>query len=92
LIGNFGPEAGLLTEAAERQNAVVIAASESLIAQAVLYATSPETLIGEELFAAGAYVQAGSIHSASLLVQDILRWFIIIALLGGAGLKMAGLL
>jgi hypothetical protein len=92
LIGNFGPEAGLLTEAAERQNAVVIAASESLIAQAVLYATSPETLIGEELFAAGAYVQAGSIHSASLLVQDILRWLIIIALLGGAGLKMAGLL
>jgi hypothetical protein len=92
LIGNFGPEVGLLTEAADRQDATVIAASDSLTAQAVLYATSTDPLIGEELFAAGAYVQAGSTHSASLLVQDILRWLIIIALLGGAGLKMAGLL
>ncbi len=92
LIGNFGPEVGLLTEAADRQNAAVVAASDSLTAQAVLYATSSETLIGEELFAAGAYLQAGSTHSASLLVQDILRWLIIVALLAGAGMKMAGLL
>ena len=92
LIGNFGPEVGLLTEAASRQNASCIAASESLTAQAVLYASSPETLVGEELFAAGAYAQAGSFHDASLLLQDLLRWLIIITLLAGAGLKLAGLL
>jgi hypothetical protein len=91
LIGNFGPEVGLLIEAADRQNATVIAASDNLTAQSVLYASSPDTLIGEELFAAGAYVQAGSTHSASLLVQDILRWLIIAVLVGGAALKMAGL-
>lgn len=90
LIGNFGPEIGLLVEAADRQNASVVAASDSLTAQAVLYATTTETLIGEELFAAGAYLQAGSSHSASLLVQDILRWLIIIALIVVAGLKAAG--
>lgn len=92
LIGNFGPEVGLLTEAADRQNAAVVAATDNLTAQAVLLVTSPDTLIGEELFAAGAYVQSSPTHSASLLVQDILRWLIIIALLAGAGLKMAGLL
>lgn len=92
LIGSFGPEVGLLIEAADRQNAAVIAASDSLTAQAVLYASSSETLIGEELFAAGAYVQAGSFHAASLVLQDILRWLIIVALLAGAGLKLAGLL
>lgn len=92
LIGSFGPEVGLLIEAADRQNAAVIAASDSLTAQAVLYASSSETLIGEELFAAGAYVQAGSFHAASLVLQDILRWLIIAALLAGAGLKLAGLL
>ncbi|MGC1374974.1 MAG: DUF6754 domain-containing protein [Anaerolineales bacterium] len=90
LIGNFGIEVGLLAEAAERQNAVVIAASDNLPAQAVLYAASPDPIIGEELFAAGAYVQAGRMHNASLLTQDVLRWLIIIAMLGGAILKVVG--
>ncbi len=92
LIGSFGPEVGLLIEAADRQNAPIIAASESLPAQAVLYAASAEPLIGEELFAAGAYVQAGATHAASLVVQDLLRWLIIAALVAGAVLKLAGLL
>lgn len=84
IIGNFGPEVGLLTEAADRQKAPIIAASDSLPAQAVLYATTQEPLIGEELFAAGAYTQAGPGHAASLLVQDILRWLVILVLFGGA--------
>jgi len=90
LIGNFGPEVGLLTEAAGRQNASIVAASDSLTAQAVLFASSSETLIGEELFAGGAYIQGDSFHAASLLLQDILRWLIIIALLAGAILKLVG--
>ena len=91
LIGNFGVEVGLLTEAAERQNAVVIAASDNLPAQAVLYAASPDALIAEELFASGAYVQSGRMHSASLLTQDVLRWLIIIAMLLGVILKIANI-
>lgn len=92
LIGNFGIEIGLLTEAAERQNSVVIAASDNLPAQALLYAVSPDSIVAEELFAAGAYVQAGRMHNASLLAQDILRWLIIIIIVAGAILKMLGLL
>ena len=95
LIGNFGLEVGLLTEAADRQGAVVIAASDNLPAQAVLYATTSEPIIGEELFAAGAYVQAGPLHSASLLVQDVLRWLIILGMIGGAvvvALKSLGIM
>jgi hypothetical protein len=92
LIGNFGPEVGLLTEAATSQNTTVFAASDNLTAQAVLFASSTDMLIGEELFASGAYAQAGTFHSASLIVQDVLRWLIILALLFGAVLKLAGLL
>ncbi len=92
LIGNFGSEVGLLAEAASSQGVTVISASDNLIAQAVLYVTSSDMLVGEELFAAGAYNQAGSAHAASLIVQDVLRWLIILALLAGAGLKLAGLL
>jgi hypothetical protein len=92
LIGNFGVESALLAEAAERANSFTLATSDNLTAQAVLYASAQEPLIGEELFAAGAYVDAGRLHAASLTVQDILRWLIVIVILVGAVLKLAGLL
>ena len=91
-IGNFGPEVGLLVEAANRQNSPVFGASDSLTAQAVMYAATDEMLLGEELFAAGAYLQAGSTHAASLLIQDIMRWIIIVALIIAAALKALNLL
>ncbi len=91
LIGNFGPEVGLLTQAAEAQRAFTLAASDSLPAQAVLYASAQEALIGEELYAAPAYMGAGAAHTASLRVQDILRWVIIVVLIIGAALKVLGI-
>jgi hypothetical protein len=92
LIGNFGVEAALLTDAAERADTFTLAASDNLTAQAVLYASAQEPLIGEELFASGAYMGAGPLHSASLTTQDILRWLIIAVILAGAFLKLAGIL
>lgn len=92
LMGNFGIEAALLTDAAERARTFSLAGSDNLEAQAVLYATAQQPLIGEELYAAGAYVNAGPLHHASLKVQDILRWLFIAVILLGALLKMAGIL
>ena len=91
IIGDLGPEAALLADAADTENADLIAASDNLAAQSVLYASSQEPLIGEELFAAGAYLGAGKSHEASLQVQDLLRWLIILAILGGAVLKFLGI-
>lgn len=91
-IGEFGVESALLTEAAERQNSTLIASSDNLAAQSVFYASAQEPLIGEELFAAGAYVGAGAAHEASLNVQDILRWLVVAGILIGSLLKMAGVL
>ncbi|MBM3150847.1 MAG: hypothetical protein FJZ96_01360 [Chloroflexi bacterium] len=92
LIGNFGVEAGLLADTAERKGSFTLSATDNLPAQAVLYAGAQDPLIGEELYAAGAYVNAGPFHAASLAVQDILRWLAILAILAGALLKMVGLL
>lgn len=92
LAGHFGPEVALLTESADRENQTVIGASDNLSGQAVLFASTQDALIGEELFAAGAYLGAGASHEASLIVQDILRWLILLALLGGALAKFAGLI
>lgn len=90
LIGHFGPEVALLTDAAERSNSPAIAATVDPSAQALIYASVDDPLIGEELFAAGAYSEAGIAHQASLQAQDILRWAIILALLIGSGLKLIG--
>ncbi|MBI3162346.1 MAG: hypothetical protein HYZ23_07535 [Chloroflexi bacterium] len=90
MIGHFGPEAALLTETADRENIHIIGATDDLAGQAVLFANTQHALIGEELFAAGAYMGAGPTHEASLTVQDILRWLVILALLGGAALNFLG--
>ena len=92
MIGHFGPEAALLTEASDRENVSVIGASDDLAGQAVLFVNTQESLIGEELFATGAYLGAGPTHVASLTVQDILRWLVILVLLGGAFAKLLGMI
>jgi hypothetical protein len=89
-LGDFGSEAALMADAAERDNSTLIAASDSISAQSVFYATAQDPLIGEELFAAGAYVGAGPVHEASLTVQDVLRWLFILAIVAGSAFKFLG--
>lgn len=92
LVGNFGPEVALLTEAADRENAFTLAASDSVAATAAMYVSAREPLIGEELFAIPAYLQAGPIHQAGLRAQDALRWVVIASLVIGAILRLIGLI
>ena len=92
MVGHFGSEAALLTEASDRESVVMIGASDDLAGQSVLFANTQDVLIGEELFAAGAYLGAGASHIASLTVQDILRWLVILTLLGGAAAKFLGMI
>ncbi len=90
IIGHFGAEVGLLTDTAERTNSIAVAATDDLTAQAILYASVDDPLVGEELFATGAYSNAGAAHQASLQVQDVLRAIIIVILLLGSFGKFAG--
>jgi hypothetical protein len=92
IYGNFGPEAALLADAADQNNTFLMAGSDSLPAQAVLFAAAQEPLIGEEVYAAGAYLQAGGMHPASLHAQDVLRWAIILIMAAGCVLKLVGIL
>lgn len=92
LAGHFGSEVALITDAGERSGSLTLAGSDSLPAQAVLYAAAQEPLIGEELYAGGAYLQAGPIHIASLRAQDLLRWLIVLVILVGAIIKLVGVL
>ena len=91
LVGNFGPEVAFLIEAGEKRNSFMVAASDAISAQSVVYATAGEPLIGEELFAIPAYLQAGQTHQAGLRAQDILRWVVVAALMMGSILKILGI-
>ncbi|NUM45956.1 MAG: hypothetical protein HUU38_14720 [Anaerolineales bacterium] len=87
LTGSFGMEAGLVLEASDRNNAFSLSGTDHIPTQAMMYAVSQETLIGEELYAGGAYLRAGGIHIASLQAQDVVRWLLILSILGGGLLK-----
>jgi len=88
LIGSFGPEVGLLLDSASHGKSFTVAGSEALDAQAVMYALADEVLIGEEFFAAPAYLQGTSMQVSSLRAQDVLRWVLVGVLLIGAILKL----
>jgi hypothetical protein len=92
LAGHFGSEVALITDAGERSGSLTLAGSDSIPGQAILYATAQEPLIGEELYASGAYIQAGPTHAASLRVQDIFRWILVLVILAGAVMKFFGVL
>jgi hypothetical protein len=90
LIGSFGSEVGLITEAAERSESMTLGGTDNLSGQAVLFASAQEPLIGEETYAGGAYLGVGPMHVASLYAQDILRWILIGLIVIGAIIKLLG--
>ena len=92
LIGSFGNEVALITDAAERKEGMTLGGTDNLTGQAVLFAAAQEPLIGEESYAGGAYLGAGRMHTASLYVQDIIRWVLIGLIILGALLKLFGAL
>lgn len=92
VLGNLGSEVGLIADASERANVPLIGSSDDLAGQSILFTSAQEALIGEELFATSAYLNDDAVYSASLTVQDIFRWVIIVGLVVGAGLKFIGII
>jgi hypothetical protein len=83
MAGQFGPEVLVLTEAQRRSGAQQIIGSADHQGIALIALTADHTLIGEEIFASGAYLEHRTTHSASLLAQDALRWVVILLILVG---------
>jgi hypothetical protein len=83
MAGQFGPEVLFLTEAQRRSGAQQIAGSSDYEALALMFITADHTLIGEEIFASGAYLERRGTHIASLLAQDGLRWVLIVLIIAG---------
>jgi hypothetical protein len=90
LIGNYGIESALLTDACEQAGNITLAGTDDITGQAVLYATADEQLIGEELYAGGAYIKSDPIHTASLRAQDVIRLLLVTVILLGILARLIG--
>jgi hypothetical protein len=84
LVGPVGPEAALLAEAGRRAGATTLAGTDNVSAQAALFAAADQALIGEDVYAAGAYLGRDTGHVASLQTQDIVRGLLIAVIVFGA--------
>jgi len=73
LLGRFGPELIIMAEAGERRRLEQVIGSDDPQAMAIAAAVTDKALIGEELFAAGAYLRKEPVFLASLQLQDVLR-------------------
>ncbi len=83
LIGSFRQEFLLFGEEGAKRNIPQIMGATSMNALPVMMLTTPATLIGEEVFAAEAYLSDAAEPKARLMTQDILRTVIILLIIGG---------
>jgi hypothetical protein len=91
LIGSMGAEAALLAEADQRANITTLAGADDPATQAVLFASADSPLIGEDIFAGGAYIGRNPGHVGSLRAQDVIRILIIIGIVLAALARTFGL-
>ncbi len=80
MIGSFGPEVGLIAEAGVKQGLTQVAGSTDVRALAVLYPSADHLLIGEEVFAAPAYLDKRTGHLARLQAQDLARFVLVLVI------------
>jgi hypothetical protein len=81
VLGHIGSELAIITEAADREHLEQIIGSDDLTALAVAMSVTEDVIIGEELYAAAAYLQGEPAHIASLQLQDILRILVALSIL-----------
>lgn len=90
MSGSFGAEGALAADIGTTSTQLVLAGTDDVQSQAVIFPTAQFPLIGEEVFAMGAYLGAGRMHTASLRTQDLVRWLVIGAILIGTLLRTLG--
>jgi hypothetical protein len=93
MIGGFGQEVLLASEYGAQQGVPQVGGATSTTALPLLYLSTDATLIGEEIYAAEAYLSRATAPHARLRTIDTLRTVIIVAivillLLAAAGIQL----
>jgi len=88
MIGSFGDEYLLIGETGARKEVRQIVGAADPRTLPFVKATADEILVGEEMFAGGAYTSRHPIQIASLLTEDWARWIVVGAILIAALAKI----
>lgn len=73
MLGHFGPEVVLSAEAAYREHIEQVIGTDNITAMSIATAYTDHTLIGEDMFAAPAYVDESTERLTGLRIQDVTR-------------------
>ena len=92
LFGSFGQCSPLWAEAAFIKGGNVFAAAGLISAQAALFMSVRDLLIGEEVFLLPGLMEATPVNQAGWLTEDILRALLIVLILVAAVMKMVGII
>jgi len=85
MAGAFGAEVSLIADAGDRRDLPQFAAAAAPRAIGALYPTVDRLAMGEELYAAGAYITGEQRDLVSLVAQDVLRVILVLIILGTVG-------
>ncbi|MGD2206655.1 MAG: hypothetical protein PVH17_07740 [Anaerolineae bacterium] len=88
MVGSFGDEYLLMGETGARREVRQVVGAADPQTLALVYASADETLVGEEMFAGGAYTSRLPIQIGSLLTEDWARWALVIAIIVVAALEI----
>ena len=83
MAGVFGDEYLLMGETGVRKNIQQVAGSGNPQALPFMMVSADEVIIGEEMFAGGAYLSGIPAHIASLVIQDWMRIAIVLLVIVG---------
>lgn len=90
MLGNLYAEATLVGEVANQMGAIQIGGASQVVQIPFLIATCDYVLLGDELFAAGAYITREPSKVAAVVVQDIGKWLVVGIILAGTVLSSVG--
>jgi hypothetical protein len=89
-LGTFAAESLILAETGNHVGAVQIAGTDSTIQLAFFLVSCDYTLIGEEVFAASAYLTRDPLMLGGLWAQDVLKVAVWVAMAAGLVGALAG--
>ena len=90
MIGYFYAESLLYAEAGSQIGAIQIAGTTSTAQIPFFIAACDYTLIGEEMFAAGAYLSKDPILNGTVVAQDIMKQALLVVIIVGTVMASTG--
>ena len=92
MVGSFGDEILLMSEPGAQRGLIQAGGTSSVQALPFVYTSISNPLIGEEIYAGGAYLSSRASHLSSLVAQDVMRWLVVGFLVVAIILRTLGLI